>query len=108
MRNDFDARPLVVHTGLHGPLYYALMVPVYRALHPFGDVPALYAMRAATALLGVLLLLLVYSTCALVFDDRRIVRGATAATAFFPLNIYLASHVSNEMLAAVWVAAVFY
>lgn len=108
MRNDFSARPEVVHTGLHGPVYYALMVPLYWLFHSGGDIATLLVMRAATAGLGVVLLWLVYATTARVFQDPFIARGAALATACHPLVPYLGSVVSNETLAAVWGAATLY
>ncbi len=37
--------------GNQGPLYYALLVPVYWVAHPFGTIAAIYALRLATLLI---------------------------------------------------------
>lgn len=37
--------------GYQGPLYYALLVPVYWVAHPLGIIPTIYALRLATLLI---------------------------------------------------------
>lgn len=109
MRNDFEARPMVLHTALHGPVYYALLAPFYRMLRLAGEDVALQGMRHLTGLLGIPLILLTYAALARVFGPASpVCRWGTTATALHPLTLYLGSVVSNEMLAAVWVALAFF
>ncbi|MBI3948822.1 MAG: glycosyltransferase family 39 protein, partial [Armatimonadetes bacterium] len=108
MRNDPDARPMVLHTALHGPVYYGLLAPFYLALRPIGENVALQALRHLTGLLGIALIILTRAACARVFGDGPLARWTTAAAALHPLTLYLGAHISNEMLAAVWVALAFW
>lgn len=108
MRNDPEARPMVIHTALHGPVYYALLAPFYLALRPIHENLALQTLRHLTGLLGVALILLTRAACVRVFGDGPLARWASVATALHPLTLYLSAHISNEMLAAVWVALAFW
>jgi 4-amino-4-deoxy-L-arabinose transferase-like glycosyltransferase len=65
-------------------------------------------LRHANALFGILFILLSYRAFRRVIRDPLMVMGATVATALHPLTLYLSSHVTNDVLAAVWVALVFY
>lgn len=57
------------YEAIHGPTYYALMVPAYWAGAPFGTSGSLLAIRLATALLAVLALPLVWLLARRLFPD---------------------------------------
>lgn len=58
------------YEAIHGPTYYAVMVPAYWIGAPFGIAGSLYAVRAASVVLGVLAIPLVWMLARRLFPDR--------------------------------------
>ena len=88
------------------PLYYMLMAPVHAAATGLGLQPV-YTIRLASAILGLVALLLGYHALRHVFpDDPRIALGATAFAAVLPMHVTMVAAVNNDVLAELMIAAV--
>ncbi len=84
------------------PLYYLLAGPVFRATGG-----RLIALRLFSALLGALLVVLVYAIAATIFPGRlHLALGAAAFTAFLPMHLAMTASVNNDALAEVLLAAI--
>ncbi|MGC9360870.1 MAG: ArnT family glycosyltransferase [Anaerolineae bacterium] len=88
------------------PLYYMLMAPVHAAATGLGLNPV-YTIRLASAMLGLVALILGYHVVRHVFpDDPRIALGATAFAAVLPMHVTMVAAVNNDVLAELMIAAV--
>jgi hypothetical protein len=88
------------------PLYYMLMAPVHAAATGLGLHPV-YTIRLASAILGLVALLLAYHVVRHVFpNDPRIALGATAFAAVLPMHVTMVAAVNNDVLAELMIAAV--
>jgi hypothetical protein len=77
------------------PLYYLLLVPLYRAFDG-----ALLPLRLASVLLGSLTLVVIYwSVEALAPRQPSLALGTTALAAFLPMHLALNAAVNNDVLA---------
>jgi len=95
------------YEAMQPPLYYAVMVPVYWAVHPFGAVKAFYAMRVASLLLALTAVPLTWLLARRLFPSRPEVwlAGPLVLVAIQGFNANLAS-VSNDVLVVPLAAAV--
>ena len=84
------------------PLYYLLAGPVFSVTGG-----ALTALRLFSAVLGALLVVLVYAIAATIFPGRlHLALAAAAFTAFLPMHLAIAASVNNDALAEVLLAAI--
>jgi len=84
------------------PLYYLLVVPVYRL---FGG--ALLPLRLFSVVMGALLLLVVYWVVGELAPERPFLAlGATAFVAFLPMHLAMTAAVNNDTLAELLLATV--
>ena len=95
--NRFTA-PL--YTALHPPLYYILMVPIYRATRGAAPEVRQLAVRLASIPFGLVTVLLAFAVARVLFPrDGFIPAGAAALVAFQPQVAYEAAMVNNDMCA---------
>lgn len=89
-----------LYTAVHPPLYYALMVPVYRAVKDMRPEAIQYALRFAAIPFGLVVVLLAWRLTDAVFP-RDMFLGVTIPTivAFQPQVSYEAAMVNNDIVA---------
>lgn len=98
---DFDT---IQYEDHQPPLYYWLLTPVY--LLADGD---LIALRVASMLMGVLVIVLAYAITRLTVPDvPAVALGAAALVAFTPQHLAILASVNNDALAQIVVAATLY
>lgn len=96
-----------VYTGNHPPLYYVLMVPVFKAVQSLDIDTQIYFFRMATIPFGMLTVLLAYLTVRAIFPrDRFLAMTVPAFVAFQPQISYESSMLNNDILAIMLTSAV--
>jgi len=85
------------YEAVHGPTYYALMVPAYWAGRPFGTIGSLYAIRFATIALTLLAVPLTWMLARRLFPDRPVI-WLLAPALLVTVNSLSPGTVSNDAL----------
>ena len=98
-----------LYTAVHPPLYYAAMLPVYRAASPLPEAGRQYVLRLAAIPFGLVTVLVAVALAHTIFPgDRFLAITAPAIVAFQPQMSYGASMVNNDALAAAMFSGILY
>ena len=102
-----DGAPL--YTAVHPPLYYALMVPVYRLSEGMSPEGIQYVLRLAAIPVGVAVVLLAHRLTAAMFPgDAFLAVTVPTLVAFQPQVSYAAAIVNNDALGIATVSLLLY
>ena len=98
-----------LYTAVHPPLYYAAMLPIYRAASAQPDVGKQYVLRLAAIPFGILTVLLSFALAHTIFPgDRFLAITVPTIVAFQPQMSYEASMVNNDALATAMFSGILY
>ena len=96
-----------IYTGNHPPLFYLLMVPVFKAVQGLDIDTQIYFFRLATIPFGMVTVLLAYLTTRTIFPrDRFLAMTVPAFVAFQPQIAYESAMLNNDILAIMFTSAV--